>query len=206
MTDSHPTPRNLHACAGTLPLVGEALGPWVRNGSRIVYANAWITVREDSVITPSGTDGIYGVVEASPAIGIVPIDGDGQVYLVGQYRYPIERWSWEIPEGGAKAGETPSQGARRELAEETGLTAFEWISLGTMATSNCFVDEIAHLFLAEDLVVGEPHPDPTEALEVRRLGFEDAMAMVRSGEIQDAMTIVALYRAAEALEARRQGR
>jgi 8-oxo-dGTP pyrophosphatase MutT (NUDIX family) len=177
-------------------------GPWKTLGSEVVYENAWIRLRHDRVITPGGGEGIYGVVETAPAIGVVALTGDLRVYLVGQYRYPLEQYSWEIPEGGGREGETLAEAARRELREETGLTARRWTSLGTAATSNCVTDEIAHFFLAEDLTEGDPTPDETEALEVKVVPFAEAHEMVRRGEIQDAMSIIALYRARDLLEER----
>ena len=177
-------------------------GPWTILDSSVVYENPWFRVRHDTVVTPGGTDGIYGVIEAHAAIGIVPISDDLRVYLVGQHRYPLESYSWEIPEGGGRVGEEVEAGARRELREETGLTASTWSSLGTLHTSNCFTDEVAHLFLAEDLIPGDPDPDDTEDLTVRALPFAEAFEMARCGEIQDSMSIVALYRAHDELQRR----
>ena len=177
-------------------------GPWKLLDSEVVYENPWIRVRHDRVITPGGTDGIYGVIETAPAIGIVALTEDRRVYLVGQYRYPLETYSWEIPEGGGRAGEALEAGARRELREETGLSAASWTSLGTCATSNCVTDEVAHFFLAEDLTAGKASPDETEDLAVKVVPFAAVLEMVQTGEIQDAMSIVALYRTRDLLEAR----
>lgn len=177
-------------------------GPWQVLDTEVAYENAWIRVRHDTVLTPAGDPGVYGVVEMRPALGVVAIDDSLHVYLVGQFRYPLECYSWEIPEGAALDGEEVTAGAQRELREETGLTARRWTSLGTMSTSNCVTDEVAHLFLAEGLTEGDPDPDDTEELEVRRLPFAEAMAMVRSGEIQDSMSIIALLRAEELLNGR----
>jgi 8-oxo-dGTP pyrophosphatase MutT (NUDIX family) len=172
------------------------------HASDVVYENPWIRVRHDTVTTPSGTKGIYGVVETRPAIGIVALGSDGRTYLVGQHRYPHRAYTWEIPEGAGRHDEDLLAGARRELREETGLSAARWTPLGTVQTSNCISDEVAHLFLAEDLTEGEPDPDDTEELEVEVVPFDDAMAMVRSGAIQDAMSVIALYRTSELLEER----
>jgi 8-oxo-dGTP pyrophosphatase MutT (NUDIX family) len=179
--------------------MAESNGPWLVHSSEIAYENPWIRVRHDTVTTPSGSEGIYGVVEMRPAIGIVALTDDLDVYLVGQHRYPHREYSWEIPEGIGKADEDVLTAARRELREETGLTAARWTSLGSMATSNCVSDETAHFFLAEELTEGEASPDETEVLEVRVVPFLDAFEMVRSGAIQDAMSIVALYRAHDLL-------
>ncbi len=177
-------------------------GPWTRHASKVVYENAWIRVRHDEVTTPRGDPGIYGVVEAAPAIGVVPLDGDLNTYLVGQFRYAVGEYTWEVPEGGGRADETLEDGALRELREETGLRAARLTPLGGMQTSNCFTDEIAHLFLAEDLTPGDADPDPTEQLELKVVPFAEAYEMVRSGTITDAMSIVAIYRAYEVLRGR----
>lgn len=168
--------------------------PWKKISTRLVYQNQWIRLREDEVITPSGNKGIYGVVEAKPAIGIVPLDRDLNTYLVGQYRYTLDVYSWEIPEGGGNANEDILIGAQRELLEETGLTAKKWTFLGTMYTSNSFTNEVAHLYLAEDLVQGIALPDHTEDLQIKKLSFLEAWQMVLDGEIKDGLAIVGLMR------------
>lgn len=174
------------------------------HSSEVAYENPWIRVRHDTVTTPAGTEGIYGVVETRPAIGIVALTEDLDVYLVGQHRYPHREYSWEIPEGAGNRDEDLLSSAKRELKEETGLSAERWTSLGSMATSNCISDETAHFFLAERLTVGAPDPDETEELEVRVVPFLDAYEMARRGAIRDAMSIVALYRVHDLLD--EQGR
>lgn len=174
--------------------------PWKTLGSRIVYSNPWIRVREDQVITPKGDNGIYGVVETKPALGIVPLTDDLHTYLVGQYRYPLETYTWEIPEGGAEAGETLLAAARRELKEETGIQANLWTDLGELYTSNCFTNERGFVFLAEDLQLGEAEPDPTEMLQLRKVPFAEAWRMVLDQEIRDALSVIALMRVHEYLK------
>ncbi len=168
--------------------------PWKTLNSREIYKNAWIRLREDKVITPAGTDGIYSVVETKPAIGIVPLTVDLETYLVGQYRYSLKTFSWEIPEGGGLDGETTLDGAKRELHEETGLRAHSWTFLGEMFTSNCFTDEIGYIYLAEGLEQQKAQPDDTEVLEIKKLPFIDAWAMVLSGEIMDSLAVIGLMR------------
>jgi len=168
--------------------------PWKKINSQHIYKNDWINVREDKVITPAGDSGIYSVVEASPAIGIVPITENLETYLVGQYRYPINSYSWEIPEGGGNPGEMPIDTAKRELKEETGLTANKWTSLGELYTSNCFTNEIGHIFLAESLQAGEPEPDPTEKLKIKIVKFNEAVELVKKMEIKDALAIIGILR------------
>ena len=170
--------------------------PWKTLSSKIVYSNPWIQVREDQVICPDGTPGIYGVVEPSVATGVVAVNKDNEIYLVGQYRYPTKNYSWEIIEGGANKGETPLQAAKRELAEEAGLEASEWMQLGGIVhNSNCFSSETGYLYLARGLKEVAKNPDNTEVLEIRTLPFKQVLKMAKGDEITDAMSLIAIYRA-----------
>ena len=167
--------------------------PWKTLSSRIVYDNPWITVREDQVIRPDGHPGIYGAVHfKNLAIGVIAIDAEGYVHLVGQYRYATNRYSWEIPEGGCPEGEEPLRAAQRELMEETGLQAREWKLLGEADLSNSVTDEQALWFLATDLVQGEAKPDGSELLERRRVPLEEVLEMIDRKEITDALSLLAL--------------
>tara|TARA_R110002110_G_scaffold301156_1_gene515082 strand:+ start:42211 stop:42759 length:549 start_codon:yes stop_codon:yes gene_type:complete len=174
--------------------------PWITLQSREVYRNPWIRVREDQVLTPQGKPGIYGVVEAKPAIGIVPLSDALETFLVGQYRYPLETYSWEIPEGGAEKNESLLDAARRELREETGLEAEKWTALGEMYTSNCFTNERAYVFVAEDLKQGAAQPDPTEELQIKKVSFSKAWQMVLDEEIKDSLAVIALMRVYQMLQ------
>jgi 8-oxo-dGTP pyrophosphatase MutT (NUDIX family) len=174
--------------------------PWKQLSTRLVYENPWIRVREDQVISPTGSSGIYGVVECRIATGIVALTEAQQVYMVGQYRYPTDTYSWEIPEGGGNEGETPLAAAQRELREEAGLVATDWQPLGgEIHLSNCFTSERGYLFLARGLSQGACQPDETEALQVKTVPFRDCLRMVESGEIVDSLTIIAILRAARVL-------
>ena len=169
--------------------------PWETHATRIVYSNQWMSLREDQVTTPTGTEGVYGVVSKSLALGVVAIDDQDRVVLVGQWRYPHDRWSWELPEGGLDAGEEPLDGIKRELAEEAGLAAGHWerLTAAPIALSNSVTDELAHLWLATDLTPYEvDSDDPTEALLVTRLPFDEAVAACLDGRIEDAMTVLGL--------------
>lgn len=174
-----------------------ANGPWTRRSRRVAYENAWLTVWHDEVFRPDGEPGIYGVVHfANLAAGALVLDDEDRVLLVGQHRYALDAYSWEIPEGGVPAGETALEGARRELLEETGAEAREWQELARVHLSNSVSDELAILFLATGLKHGIATPDGTEALEIRWLPFEDVLAMTLDGRITDAMTVVAVERLA----------
>ena len=170
-------------------------GPWTVMSTRYPYKNPWITVQEDEVLRPDGIPGIYGVVHSAIATGVIAINEHNEVYLVGQYRYATEQYSWEIVEGAADEDEEPALAARRELREEAGLTAEHFVQLGPVVhLSNCHSSEIAHIFLAQGLTEGASCPDGTEELTVRKVPLQEAYGMIEDGEIVDAITIIALYR------------
>jgi 8-oxo-dGTP pyrophosphatase MutT (NUDIX family) len=178
--------------AGRAVTRGETRNLWRTVSSKQVYDNPWIAVREDLVTRPDGEPGIYGVVHfKNIAVGILAIEDD-HVYLVGQHRYPLDLYSWEIPEGGCPEGEEPLDAARRELKEETGLEAKHWRMLGEAYLSNSVADEYAVWFLATGLVPGEQSPEGTEAIDVRRLPLREAQKMVISGQITDALSLLAI--------------
>jgi 8-oxo-dGTP pyrophosphatase MutT (NUDIX family) len=169
-----------------------ARNPWKTLSSTEVYQNPWIVVREHRVIRPDGKDGIYGVVEfQNQAVGVIAYE-KGYIYLVGQFRYPLNSYSWEIPEGGCPEGEDPLAAAQRELREETGITASDWKLMGRAHLSNSVSDEEAVWFLATGLSHYEPRPEGTEELTVRRIRTEDAIKMVLTGEITDAISMLAI--------------
>lgn len=172
-------------------------GPWIRRSRRVAYENPWVTVWHDEVTRPDGEPGIYGVVHfVSLAAGVVVLDAEDRVLLVGQHRYVLDAYSWEIPEGGVPAGESALEGARRELSEETGVEAAEWHELGQVHLSNSVSDEAAVLFLATGVTHGTADPDGTEELTVRWVPFPEALAMTLDGRISDAMSVVAIQRVA----------
>jgi 8-oxo-dGTP pyrophosphatase MutT (NUDIX family) len=170
----------------------ETKNPWRTLSSREVYENSWIRLREDAVVRPDGERGIYGVVHfRNVAIGILAVEADS-IYLVGQYRYTLERYSWEIPEGGCAEDEDWLSAAQRELAEETGLRADKWEQMGQAHLSNSVTDELAVWFLATGLTQGEHQPEGTEQLKVRRIPFAQALRMALTGEITDALSLLAI--------------
>lgn len=177
--------------------------PWKLLKRTRVYENPWIAVDHDDVLNAADNPGIYGVVRfENVAIGIVTYDNEGYTTLVGQWRYPLERYSWEIPEGGGPKGEPIIEAAKRELAEETGLIAKRWTKLVELDLSNSVTDEIGVIFLAEELTAGTASPEETEVFQRKRIPLFTAVEMVLKGEIRDALAVVGIL-AAERLIAQR---
>ena len=172
----------------------EESNPWTTLSRRAIYENPWISVREDQVIRPDGSPGIYGVVHyKNRAIGVLAVEDDGSIWLVGQHRYPFDLYSWEIPEGGAPEGEPAEEAALRELREETGLVADSLEPLGgAILLSNSVSDEVGYLFRATGLTPGPSEPDGTERLNVRRVTWAEAWGMVHRGEITDSLSLIAI--------------
>jgi len=172
-------------------------GPWQRLSRRVAYENGWIVVWHDEVIRPDGSPGIYGVVHfRNAASGVVVLDEADRVLLVGQHRYTLDAYSWEIPEGGVSPDEAALDGIRRELREETGVDAIEWTEIGSYALSNSITDERGLIWLATGLTHGTAQPDPTEDLAVRWVPFDEALAMTVDGRITDAVSIMGIQRVA----------
>jgi ADP-ribose pyrophosphatase len=180
--------------------------PWETLSTRPVYANKWISVREDIVGLPDGRTTIYGVVTCGPCVGLLPFVDRDHVLLVRQYRYVARRSTWEMPTGGVKAGETLEQAAQRELAEEVGYRARRLVRLSTYHTSKSVMDETAHLFLAEDLHPETKPADEMEFIDVQPFPFDTVLRMVLDGEILDSMTVVAVLLAARQRPRRRRQR
>lgn len=169
--------------------------PWGVSSSRVVYDNPWITLTEFQAVAPTGRPALYGKVGfKNQAIGIVPLHDDGTVTLVGQNRFALANYSWELPEGGAPHGEDPLDGAKRELAEEVGLQAADWRLILRMELSNSVTDEIAYGFLAMGLSPVAGEPDETEDFAVARVPFRDALDAAVAGHMPDAITVALLLR------------
>ena len=170
--------------------------PWTKKSEQIIYQNPWIIVREHQVIDPSGNDTIYGVVSArNLAIGVIPLDEENNTWLVGQYRFPLDEYSWEIVEGGGKFDVDPVESAKRELKEETGIEAREYTKILDLQTSNCISDERAIVFIARGLTLGIAEPDDDERLQVAKIPFDDAVRLVMEGRIQDSISVAGILKA-----------
>jgi 8-oxo-dGTP pyrophosphatase MutT (NUDIX family) len=177
--------------------MNEAKNPWTVGSRATVYDNPWIRVDHHEVVNPSGKPGIYGVVHfKNHAIGVIPIDQGGNVILVGQFRFPLGAYSWEIPEGGGPAGVSILESAQRELREECGVAAKHWLEIAGVDLSNSVSDERGTAFLAWDLGHGTAEPEDSEQLQVTRVPFREALARVKRGEIRDSLSVAAILRVA----------
>jgi 8-oxo-dGTP pyrophosphatase MutT (NUDIX family) len=174
--------------------------PWKKLSTRHIYDNPWIRIEEDKVVRPDGVEGIYGRVHMkNKAIGIVAIDACENIWLVGQYRYTLKEYSWEIPTGGGPADEDNLTSAKRELKEETGLTAGKWTEILRIHTSNSITDEEGFVYLAEDLTEGDTDFDATEVIQVRNVPLHKAVRMVMDNEITDSLSIAGILKLARIL-------
>ncbi len=177
-------------------------GPWRQLDQQLVYSNPWIRITHENVITPAGTAGIYGVVHFNTrAVGVVPLDDENHVWLVKQFRYPLDQYSIEIPEGGSPFDEDMLDTAQRELQEETGLTATDWAHLLDLHTSNSVTDECGAIFLARGLSRGEMALEATEDIEVMRVPLAEAIDWIFTGKITDSLTVMGLLAAERLLKA-----
>jgi len=174
--------------------------PWKTKSKENIYENPWIKLEEHQVVNPSGKDGIYGKVTfKNKALAIVPLDNDLNTWLVGQYRYTLDEYSWEIPMGGGPVEQDDLDSAKRELKEETGLSAKKWTKIMRLHTSNSVTDEEGFVFMAEELSLGETEFEETEQLQVLKLPLSEAIKKVLDGEITDAISVAALLKVARIL-------
>jgi len=174
----------------------KTIGPWTVHATRTDHENPWLRLETSDVTHPDGSPGIYGVVRmANLATGVLPIDQAGCTWLVGQHRFAFDAFSWELPEGGGAKGVDPQVSAARELKEETGLVAAEYLALGQWQLSNSVTDEVAFGYLAWDLTLGAAAPEPSEALSVERIPFAELLGRIRAGEVTDAFTHLMVFAA-----------
>lgn len=175
--------------------IDEHKNPWQQKTDSIVYENNWIRVHHQEVTTPGGTDGIYGLVHfKNLAIGIIALDENNHTWVVGQYRYPLKKYSWEIPEGGGMIGIDPLESAKRELLEECGIEARSWEKILEMDLSNSATDEHAIIFVARGLSYVNSAPEETEELQVKKIPFEELFQQVMQGNYQDAITVAGVLK------------
>ena len=173
----------------------ENQNPWKTLSTESKYDNPWINVREDKVINPSGNPGIYGVVHfKNLAIGIIPLDEQNNTWIVGQYRYVLNQYSWEIPEGGGMKGIPSLESAKRELLEETGITANNWNKIMEVHLSNSVSDELGIIYVAKGLEFGAPAPEDTEQLVIKKIPFDELFSMVMNGEITDSLAVAGILK------------
>lgn len=170
-------------------------GPWKTLSAEERYSTPWISVSHHEIIDPSGRPGIYGVVHfKNLAVGIIPLDADGNTWIVGQHRYPIDAYSWEIIEGGGARDRPPLESAQRELREEAGIVAEHWTEVLQMDLSNSASDEVAIIYVAQGLSFHAPEPDHNEELALRKLPFAAVVEMVLRGELRDSLTVAGVLK------------
>jgi 8-oxo-dGTP pyrophosphatase MutT (NUDIX family) len=173
----------------------EKQNPWTILSEKEIYQNPWISLSEFQVLNPAGKPGIYGQLHfKNLAIGIVVLDENQYTWLVGQYRFPLKQYSWEIPEGGCPLGTDPLETAKRELLEETGIRATSWKEIQRLHLSNSVSDELAIIYLAQGLSFGEAEPEETEQLQVKKIPFAEAYQMVLDGSITDSLSVAAILK------------
>ena len=181
-------------------IMSSTSNPWQTKSKNILFENPWIVLEDHEVINPSGNPGKYSKVHfKNRAVAILPVSEGLETWLVGQYRYTLDQYSWELPMGGVPYDEDLLLGAQRELIEETGLTAAKWEQVMVLHTSNCVTDEVGYVYLATDLQQGLAQPDETEALVVKKLPLKAAYKMAMNGTITDAISVAALLRLAPSL-------
>jgi 8-oxo-dGTP pyrophosphatase MutT (NUDIX family) len=177
--------------------MSDRKNPWKTLDTRDIYENLWIRITEHDVINASGNPGIYGKVSfKNIACGIIPLDEHGNTWIVGQYRYTLDEYCWEIPMGGVPMDANLLDGAKRELKEETGLTARDWKQILRVHISNSITDEVGVVFVAEHLEYGDPEFEDTEKIEIRKLPFTDLLKMTMNGEITDVLSVAGILKLA----------
>lgn len=176
-------------------MIDETKNPWVTLSKEVKYENQWIQVEEHQILNPSGNPGIYGKVHfKNIAIGVIPIDEENNTWIVGQYRYPLNEYSWEIIEGGGKIGVDPLESAKRELLEEAGIIAEEWELLTTLHTSNSVADELGLIYIARKLSFTEAIPEETEQLQLKKIPVSELIQMALDNKITDSLSLIGIFK------------
>ncbi len=178
-------------------MIDEKKNPWTTLSEEVKYENPWIKVEEHQVLNPSGNPGIYGKVHfKNIAIGIIPMDEENNTWIVGQYRYPLKAYSWEIIEGGGKIGVDPLDSAKRELLEEAGIVAEEWELLTQLHTSNSVTDELGLIYIAKKLSFTEAIPEDTEQLQLKKIPVKELIQMAMENKITDSLSLIGIFKLA----------
>lgn len=175
-------------------------GPWKITERTQIYKNPWMTIIEDKVIQPDGKKGIYGTADIKAGAAVIPIDEQGNVYLIDEFRYAIGRRTIKAAGGAVEENEPPLNAAKRELSEELGLEAKEWIDLGHAEPITSMINSPQYLFLARKLTNGKTNHDSTEVIKTIKMPLNDAVKKVMSGEIIDAIACILILKAKEILK------
>jgi len=171
--------------------------------TREIYRNPWISVREDEVRRPDGAVAFFGIVEMKAGSSVLAINDRDEAYLVREFKYAVGRETLEVVSGGIEPGESPLGAARRELKEEAGLEAAEWIGMGSIDPFTTVVSSPNHLFLALGITEGGPRPEAGEVLRMEKIPFPRVLEMLAAGEITHAASNVLILQAARRLAGRR---
>lgn len=178
-------------------MIDESKNPWTTLSEEVKYENPWIKVEEHKVLNPAGNPGIYGKVHfKNLAIGIIPLDENNNTWIVGQYRYPLNEYSWEIIEGGGKIGIDPIESAKKELLEEAGIIAQEWELLTELHTSNSVTDEVGLIYIARNLSFTQSIPEETEELQLKKIHFKEVVRMAMENKITDSISLIGIFKLA----------
>jgi ADP-ribose pyrophosphatase len=167
--------------------------PFTRVASQTAFRCPYYTVRKDELVTADGHEATYYVVDLIGGVWIVPVTRTGEIVLIRNYRYPVDAWCWELPAGGLQPSDEPLELAREELKEETGGVAQRWTFLGNFFSKPSMSTEVAHIFLATGVELGEAHPEPSEFMEIHPMPAEQVYKLARSNQIGDARSALALF-------------
>lgn len=166
--------------------------PFQTLDSQIVWSSPWYAIRQDRILLPNGEEGVYNVVQKNDAVWVVPLTAAGEIVLIRNYRYTVDDWCWEVPAGNVEAGQTAHEAAASELAQEVGGSAARWQTIGRFYLANGISDEVGHILLAEDVVLGQTAHEPTEVMTVHVRPWATVVAMAQNGEITDGPSALAL--------------